>query len=66
MKKKRVLLGVDALNLPTFLRFFANRDKFSVTIVSDGDEALRCITQKKPDMAILNVNLPKKGAAAAS
>ena len=61
MKKKQVLLGVDALNIPTFSRFFANRDKFSVTIVDDGDEALRCITRKKPDIAILNLNLPKKG-----
>ncbi len=61
MNKKRVLLGLDPLNLPMAVSFFGNRDKFSVTIVTDGEEALRSITEKKPHLAILNVNLPKKG-----
>ncbi len=60
MRKKRILLGVDADALPMTTEFFSNRGKFNVTEVHDGHEALRCIMEEKPDLAILDVNLPKK------
>ncbi len=61
MRKKRILLGVDADALPMTREFFSNRKKFSVTEVYDGHDALRCIIEEKPDLAILDINLPKKG-----
>jgi uncharacterized protein (TIGR02266 family) len=61
MTKKRILLGIDAASLPMTMDFFSNREKFSVTIVHDGNAALQCIIEEKPDLAVLDVNLPKKG-----
>ncbi|HEY6874484.1 MAG TPA: PilZ domain-containing protein [Geobacteraceae bacterium] len=64
MVKKRILLGVDAALHPGILEFFSNAEKFSVSVISDGDEALRCLSEKWPDMALLDVNLPGKGGDA--
>lgn len=61
MKKKRILIGVDADALPMAREFFSNREKFSVTEVHDGHEALRCVMEERPDLAILDINLPQKG-----
>ncbi len=61
MRKKRILLGVDADALLMAREFFSNREKFSVTEVRDGHEALRFMVEEKPDLAILDINLPKKG-----
>jgi len=61
MTKKRILLGIDADSFPTVMNFFPNGKKFDVTVVHDGHEALRRITKDKPDMAIMDIDLPKKG-----
>jgi uncharacterized protein (TIGR02266 family) len=61
MVKKRILLGVDEILHHSMLDFFSNAEKFSVTVVSDGDEAFRCLLEEQPDLAILDVNLPGKG-----
>jgi uncharacterized protein (TIGR02266 family) len=61
MAKKQILLGGDPSALSMPMVFFSNTDKFSVTTMHDGNEALRNIEEKKPDLAILDVNLDKKG-----
>jgi uncharacterized protein (TIGR02266 family) len=61
MVKKRVLLGVDEILHPSILDFFSNIEKFNVTVVSDGDGAFRRLLEERPDLAILDVNLPGKG-----
>ena len=61
MTKKQILLGIDADSFPTAMNFFPNGEKFDVTVVHDGHEALRRITKDKPDLAILDIDLPKKG-----
>jgi uncharacterized protein (TIGR02266 family) len=61
MARKLILLGgtPDALALP--IDFFSNTDKFCVTVVHDGHEALRYLAERKPDLAILDVNLAERG-----
>lgn len=61
MVRKRILLGVDVDSFAPAINFFSNRDKFGVTVVYDGAEALQAIVKEKPDLAILSVNLPEKG-----
>lgn len=61
MVKKRILLGVDDILHPSILYFFSSAEKFSVTVVSDGDGAFRRLLEEMPDLAILDVNLPGKG-----
>jgi uncharacterized protein (TIGR02266 family) len=63
MTTKSVLLGLDTNSFPTASDFFSNREKFSVTVVHDGIEALGRIAEEKPDIAILDVNLTRKGGA---
>ena len=64
MTKKRIVLGIDADSIPTAMNFFPNGEKFDVTVVHDGHEALRRISKDKPDLAILDIDLPKKGGDA--
>lgn len=63
MTTKRVLLGVDANSFPVASIFFSNREKFAVTVVHDGIEAIGRILEEKPDIAFLNVDLAHKGGA---
>lgn len=61
MTKKRILVGIDAESLPMVMEFFSNQEKFSVTVVHDGHDALRCIMEERLDLAVLDINLPKRG-----
>jgi len=61
MAKKQILLGGERDSLAMPRTFFSNTDKFSITAVHDGYEALRNLAEKKPDLAILDVNLARKG-----
>lgn len=61
MAKKQILLGGDPDSLSQILNFFSNTNKFRVSTVYDGLEALRRISENKPDLAILDVNLAKRG-----
>ncbi|HLO25886.1 MAG TPA: response regulator, partial [Geobacteraceae bacterium] len=61
MPKKQILLGGDPNSLSLPMSFFSNTDKFSVTAVHDGHEALRVLAEMKPDLAILDINLAERG-----
>ena len=61
MPKKEILLGGDPNSLSLPMSFFSNTDKFSVTAVRDGHEALRVLAEMKPDLAILDINLTERG-----
>src|SRR5512139_681930 len=61
MPKKEILLGGDPNSLSLPMSFFSNSDKFSVTTVRDGHEALRILAEMKPDLAILDINLAERG-----
>ena len=61
MSKKQILLGGDPNALSLLMSFFSNTDKFSVTAVHDGHEALRVLAEMKPDLAILDINLAERG-----
>jgi uncharacterized protein (TIGR02266 family) len=45
------------------MNFFCNPEKFDVTIVHEGQEALRRVSEGKPDLAIFDLNLPGKAGA---
>ena len=59
MKKKRVLLGGGEEFVATAQGFFSNREKFTVMIADDG-EAILAMLEEKPDLAIVDIDLPKK------
>jgi DNA-binding response OmpR family regulator len=61
MPKKQILLGGDPNSLSMPMNFFSNTNKFSVAAVHDGHEALRVLAEMKPDLAILDINLAKRG-----
>lgn len=63
MTCKRILLGLDGESFPLAMDFFGNREKFDVTRVHDGQAALQRVSEEKPDLAILDVNLSGKGGA---
>ncbi len=57
MAKKLILLGGTPYSLAMPTNFFSNADKFSVATMRDGHEALQFLAEKKPDLAILDVDL---------
>ncbi len=64
MAKKLILLAGTPYSLAMPTNFFSNVDKFSVTVVRDGHAALSFLTEQKPDLAILDVDLSEKGGDA--
>ena len=61
MPKKQILLGGDPNSLSLLMSFFSNTDKFSVTAVHNGHDALRVLAEMKPDLAILDISLAERG-----
>ena len=60
MAVKQVLVGGGADFVATAGRFFSNTKKFNVTSAEDG-EAIYGMLAKMPDLALLDIDLPKKG-----
>jgi len=48
MPRKQVLMGGDPDSLSLLMSFFSNTDKFDVSAVHDGHEALRALGEMKP------------------
>ena len=61
MTRKRVLLGMDADSVATAMNLFSNSEKFDIIVAHDGQEAAQGIMEETPDMAILDITLPKTG-----
>jgi len=61
MPKKQILMGGDPDSLSLLMSFFSNTDKFGVTAVNNGHEALGALAEMKPDLAILDINLAERG-----
>ena len=51
---KRLLLVEDDRALADLVRFHFEREGFAVTSTSDGDEALICVEEVRPDLVILD------------
>ncbi len=57
--KKKILLVEDEKTLVRALTFNLEKEGFEVEVAYDGEEALEKVDQKKPDLIILDLMLPK-------
>ncbi|MBF0097605.1 MAG: response regulator [Magnetococcales bacterium] len=55
-----ILIVDDAPNIVLSLEFLMKKEGFSVRSASDGEEALRAVAEKKPDLVLLDVMMPKR------
>ena len=55
---KKVLIADDEPNIVISLEFLMQRAGYEVHKASDGDEALRELSARKPDLVLLDVMLP--------
>jgi DNA-binding response OmpR family regulator len=62
-KDKTVLVIDDAIEVTTILKFHLGK-KYNVCEARDGEAGLRMIQESKPDLVILDINLPKLGGIA--
>jgi two-component system response regulator CpxR len=56
---KNILLVDDDLVLQSLLKSYLEAENFSVTLASDGEEALEKLQSMTPDIIILDINMPK-------
>lgn len=57
---KRILLVEDDVTIAQMLSAYIERDGFRVDVAREGNEALGIFRNSKPDLIILDINLPGK------
>lgn len=57
---KRILIVDDEPNIVVSLEFLMKREGFEVAVAADGEAALKSVEEKKPDLVLLDIMLPKK------
>lgn len=57
---KSILLVDDEPNIVLSLEFLMKRAGYAVRTATDGDAALVAITEDRPDLILLDVNMPKR------
>jgi DNA-binding response OmpR family regulator len=57
---KYVLIVDDAPNIVLSLEFLMNKEGYEVQSVSNGEEAMEAVADKKPDLILLDVMMPRK------
>lgn len=57
---KKILLADDEPNIVISLEFLLRREGYEVVVAHDGAEALAQIHAERPDMAILDVMMPRR------
>lgn len=55
---KRILIADDEPNIVISLEFLMQRSGYQVKTVADGEQALRELTEFKPDLILLDIMLP--------
>ncbi len=55
-----VLIVDDEKNICELIRLYVEKEGFSALTANDGDEAIRVFKEKKPDIVLLDIMLPKK------
>jgi len=60
MKKKRILIVDDELDMRTFLSTLLETTGYKPVVASDGLEGIRKARQIKPDLIVLDVMMPKE------
>lgn len=58
--KKRVLIAEDEPNIVTSLEFLMNQVGYELHTAVNGEDALRAVSQFRPDLMLLDVMLPLK------
>ena len=57
---RSVLLVDDEPNIAVSLEYLMKRDGYAVRTAADGEAALACIAEEKPDIVLLDVTMPKR------
>ena len=57
---KYVLIVDDEPNIVLSLEFLMKKEGYEVQSVGNGEEAIQAITQKTPDLVLLDVMMPRK------
>jgi DNA-binding response OmpR family regulator len=57
---KRILIVDDEPNIVVSLEFLMKREGFDVAVAADGEAALKAVEEKRPDLVLLDIMLPKK------
>jgi len=61
MKKKKILIVDDELDMRTFLSTLLETTGYKPVVAADGLEGVRKARQIKPDLIILDVMMPEEG-----
>lgn len=59
MSSEKILVVDDDTNICELLRLYLEKDRYSVCIANDGEEAVREFNDQNPDLVILDIMLPK-------
>ncbi len=54
-----ILIIDDEPNIVISLEFLMKREGFEVAVAGDGESALRAMTERRPDLVILDVMIPR-------
>jgi DNA-binding response OmpR family regulator len=57
---KRVLIAEDEESIVASLEFLMRRCGFETHIARDGDEAIACLAEFRPDLVVLDIMLPAR------
>ncbi|MBF0620171.1 MAG: response regulator [Candidatus Omnitrophica bacterium] len=60
MPKKILLVDDDRLNI-TLIQFGLKEKRYDVVTAADGAEGLECVRQERPDLIVLDVQMPRMG-----
>jgi len=55
---KKILVVDDEPNIVLSLEFLMSQAGYAVRTAENGDEALRIVAQERPDLVLLDINLP--------
>jgi len=60
MPKKKIVIIEDEVNIANAQKMILG-DDFNVSVAYDGDEGMKRIREKKPDLIVLDLMLPNRG-----
>jgi len=60
MKKKKILVVEDELDMRTYLSTLLETNDYEPVVAKDGQEGMQMVREKKPNLVILDILLPKE------
>lgn len=60
MSKISIVVAEDEADIRDLIHFNLFKENFEVSLAEDGEAALKLILEKKPDIALLDIMMPKK------